>query len=127
MSSVKTQILSALALAATVAGPVQAQSHGNVPTVRYEGRPVEDIVKHGLPVRNYDGDGRVIVTDEDRRTRPRRGPPVLNPGIVLLHSPWRFGLPYQGQRYIWGKTGYDAVLYDRVTGWPVQIRRKWFL
>ena len=117
----------AIASVMCIAHPVHAQSYGQVPTVRYEGRPVEEIVKDGVPVRNYDGDGRVVVDPRDDRVRERPSPPVLNTGAILISRPWRYGLPYQGERYVWGKTGYDAVLYDRVTGWPVRIRRNWFL
>ena len=123
----KTRIGILLGATMFIAHPVQAQSYGQVPTVRYEGRPVEEIVKDGLPVRNYDGDGRVIVDPRDERVRERPSLPVYNPGIILLQRPWRHGLPYQGERYVWGKAGHDAVLYDRATGWPVRIRRNWFL
>lgn len=123
----KTHIGIILAASMCIAPAVQAQSYGQVPTVRYEGRPVEEIVKDGVPVRNYEGDGRVVVDTRDDRVRERPNPPVYNPGIILLQRPWRYGLPYQGKRYIWGKAGYDAVLYDRTTGWPVRIRRNWFL
>ena len=59
-----------LALSVCIAQPATSQSYGQVPTVRYEGRPVEDIVKDGVPVRNYDGDGRVIVDRREQRNMP---------------------------------------------------------
>tara|TARA_B000000460_G_scaffold241035_1_gene207181 strand:+ start:216 stop:536 length:321 start_codon:yes stop_codon:yes gene_type:complete len=105
IASMKTHIGIILSCAMCIAPSVKAQPYGQVPTVRYEGRPVEEIVKDGVPVRNYDGDGRVVIDPRDSRVREKPSPPVYNPGIILLQRPWRYGLPYQGERYVWGKTG----------------------
>tara|TARA_B100000678_G_scaffold265977_1_gene250476 strand:+ start:515 stop:889 length:375 start_codon:yes stop_codon:yes gene_type:complete len=105
--------------------PLQAQTYGDVPTVRYEGRPVENIVKDGVPIPNYNGDGRVEVDPNERRVRNRPAIPAA-PAIILLWQPWRFGLPYEGPRYVWGRVGWDAVLFDRATNQPVYIKYQWF-
>lgn len=141
-----------------------AQSRRDEPTVRYEGRPVEDIVRNGVPVTNPDRNTRVIVTEQDkalqrrqwqerqreqdarwRRERQeryeRRGwwlrddgtsgyyaayPPLLDRYTWTTREPWRYNLPDRGPRYIWAKIGWDAVLYDVNTRYPVYIWNNWF-
>ena len=141
-----------------------AQLRPNEPTVRYEGRPVEEIVKDGVPVTNYNQNERVIVTERDkalqrqqwqdrqrqeeaqrrhykrpayeRYGRDLRGvygrhaqiayPPVLNRYSRTINEPWRYNLPERGPRYIWALVGYDAVLYDVRTRYPVYIWHNWF-
>ena len=116
----------AVAAAALIVSPVLAQSYRQTPTVRYEGRPIEDIVKDGVPVKNYDGDRRIVVDTTKPRIH-RSSPPVyVGPAVIPLHKPWRFDLPYVGDRYYWAKIGYDAVLIDSFTGQFVSIRRYWF-
>ena len=122
----KTRIGILLGATMFIAHPVQAQFYGQVPTVRYEGRPVESIVKDGIPVPNYDGDGRVEVDPNERRHRPQAPVPPVSPAIILLWKPWHYGLPYEGPRYVWGKVGKDAVLYDRANGQPIYVRYHWF-
>lgn len=118
-------ILAAITAMAIVS-PAIGQTYNQTPTVRYEGRPVEDIVKDGVPVRNYDGDRRIIVDGTTERIRRPRPPVYIAPAIIPIHKPWLFNLPYAGGRYYWAKIGYDAVLIDSFTGQFVSVRRYWF-
>jgi hypothetical protein len=126
----KTPVLLVLAFA-IITGVIapdsaKAQSFRQTPTVRYEGRPVETIVRNGIPVRNYDGDGRVVLDETNRRIRSTPVRPVITPPVFLIWQPWRVGLPFKGPRFVWGQVGLNAVLYDRVTGQAVYVKHNWF-
>ena len=155
--------ISALAMFIVSPFEARAQLRKDEPTVRYEARPVEDIVRNGAPVNNYDGNDRIIVTERDkalqrqqwqerqqredaerarqrrehyeRRGRHLRGydpreyvayPPMLNRYTWVTREPWRYNLPDRGPRYVWAKIGWDAVLYDLNTQYPVYIWNNWF-
>ena len=145
-------LVSALALSTQA----HAQSAGQTPTVRYEGRPVEDIVRNGVPTTNTLRNDRVIVTERDRIEQQRqwqerqrqeeqwRGrdgrhwpehdrwpqygayPPMLSQYMHIIREPWRYNLPDRGPRHVWVWLGNDAVLYDVRTRYPVYLWRGWF-